>query len=78
MTKIEELLEQAKSLSAVERQELATRLRRSAGARRRPATAEGPYTALLELAGTAQSDARDVSRRKKKHLGTIYSRRPRG
>ena len=78
MSKVEELLEQAKKLSIVEREELATRLRRSVGRRSRRTAVEGPYAALLELAGTAQSDARDISRHKKKHLGAIYSRRRRG
>ena len=77
MTKVEQLLAQAKSLSPLEREELVLRLRRPARTRRRRSD-EGPYDALLELAGTAQSEARDVSRRKKKHLGAIYSRRPRG
>ena len=78
MSKVEELLEQAKKLSAVEREELATRLRRGLERGSRRKAVEGPYSALLELAGTAQSDARDVSRHKKKHLGAIYSRRRRG
>ena len=77
MTKVEQLLAQAKSLSPLEREELAQKLRHSARTRQRRG-GEGPYDALLELAGTAESDARDVSRRKKKHLGAIYSRRRRG
>lgn len=77
MSKVEELFEQAKRLSTDEREELARRLRRTVTRRSRGAAADGPYAALLELAGTAQSDARDVSRSKKKHLGAIYARRRR-
>jgi len=76
MTKVEALLEQVKRLSAEEQKELARRLQRSVTERRasRPAAA-GPYASLLELAGTADSDFRDVSGDKKKHLGAIYARR---
>ncbi len=76
MTKVEELFEQAKRLSTKERAELARKLQKSVKERRsrRPA-GTGPYGALLELAGTAESDFRDVSSNKKKHLGSIYSRR---
>lgn len=76
VTRVEALLEQVKRLSTEERQELATKLRRSVttGRSRRP-TGAGPYASLLELAGTAASDFRDVSRKKKKHLGAIYGRR---
>lgn len=76
MTKVEQLLEKAKRLSLEERRELTRRLLRSLKERRSQGKASsGPYAALLELAGTAQSNFRDVSRNKKKHLGAIYARR---
>ena len=76
MTKVEQLLEEAKRLSVEERQELASKLSRSLKkGRSRQAPGAGPYAALLELAGTAHTTFRDVSRNKRRHLGNIYERR---
>lgn len=76
MTKVDQLLEQAKQLSRKEQQELARKLRHAVvGSRSRRVSGPGPYAALLELAGATESEARDVSRNKKRHLGAIYRRR---
>lgn len=76
MTKVEALLEQAKALSDRERKELASKLQHSVRSRSgRRSSSGGPYGSLLELAGSADSDFKDVSRRKKKHLGAVYARR---
>ena len=76
MTRVEALLEQVKRLSSEERKQLARKLQRSV---REPGSGRradgGLYASLLELAGTAESDFRDVSRKKNKHLGAIYARR---
>ena len=77
MTKVEALLEQVKRLSTEERKELASKLQRVTGRRADRRMGAGPYAPLLELAGTADSDFGDVSSRKKRHLGAIYTRRRR-
>jgi hypothetical protein len=56
--------------------ELARKLQGAVRPRRARRTPDaGPYASLLELAGTAGSEFRDVSSRKNEHLGDIYARR---
>ena len=75
MTRVQALLEQVKRLSSKERQELATKLRGSLKTTRaRRSKDVRPYASLLEIAGTADSDFRDVSSNKQKHVGEIYAR----
>jgi hypothetical protein len=77
MTRVEALLEQAKRLSPNERKELAKRLQASLKSHRvqRERKPLGPYSPLLELAGTADSEFHDVSTNKHKHLAEIYAPR---
>ncbi len=77
MTKVQALLQEAKRLTREEQKELAAGLERSLRASLRKRLSSGPYASLLKLAGTADSDFRDVSRNKKKHLGEIYAGRRR-
>jgi hypothetical protein len=55
--------------------ELARRLQGAVRQRRdRRSPDPGPYASLLELAGTADSEFRDVSSRKNEYLGRIAAR----
>jgi hypothetical protein len=55
--------------------ELARKLQEAVRPRRARRTPDaGPYASLLELAGTADSEFRDVSSRKNEHLSDIAGR----
>ncbi len=76
MRSIDEILELARQLPPEDRRRLLDKLEDSL-AEEEPVpsetSAEGPYTALLEMAGTAHSDFTDVSTDKYKHLAEAYA-----
>jgi hypothetical protein len=75
MRAIDELLERAKRLPLDAQRELRDRLEESLEEAAPPAEAgnEGPYAALLQIAGTAHSKYPDVSANKNRHLSEIYA-----
>lgn len=72
MRSIDEILELARQLPPEDRRRLLDKLEDSL-VEEEPVpsemSAEGPYAALLEMAGTAHSDFTDVSTDKYKHVG---------
>lgn len=77
MRPVEEILEQAKRLSAKERWELLDKLEDSLTEEEpkaeKMAPGEGPYARTLAAAGMGHSDFSDVSSNKRIHLAAAYA-----
>lgn len=76
MRTVEEIIEQARRLSAEDRRRLLDELEESLAeeeSAQAKASAKGLYTRSLALAGTMHSDFTDVSTDKYKHLGEVYA-----
>ncbi len=76
MDPVQQILEMARRLPAKDRERLVSELRQDSLATEEPRThgepTEGPYAALLEMAGSAHSDFEDVAVDKYKHLGDTF------
>lgn len=78
MGKIEKLIEQTLDLPRDERERLLAQLRESleAGSSESAGSQAVSYKALIDLAGTVNSDFTDVSTEKLKHLAEAYKPGP--
>jgi hypothetical protein len=77
MRTVDDLLEKARRLPPKARRELRDKLDESLSSRGVDSEPEeeGPYAALLDLAGTAHAKDNDVARNKNMHLAHIYASR---